>query len=85
MSVFEPVPQILKNVRFKSEDPLETEQVKDAINSAKDQLSTNGRVVVRKSGTEPVIRVMAEAYAKPDAEDAVDKIIQAIEQTDEML
>ncbi|MAI89471.1 phosphoglucosamine mutase [Ponticaulis sp.] len=85
LSVFEPVPQILKNVRFKSEDPLETEQVKDAINSAKDQLSTNGRVVVRKSGTEPVIRVMAEAYAKPDAEDAVDKIIQAIEQTDEML
>lgn len=58
---FEKVPQLLKNVRFKSGKPLENTLVKQAIADGQAQLGTGGRLVVRASGTEPVIRVMGEA------------------------
>lgn len=57
---FEPVPQILQNVRFASGEPLEDERVKTAIEKARTRLGNSGRLVIRPSGTEPVIRVMAE-------------------------
>ncbi|WP_305986892.1 phosphoglucosamine mutase [Roseibium sp. MMSF_3544] len=57
---FEPVPQILKNVRYKSGKPLEVDQVKVAIEEGEARLGTAGRLVIRASGTEPLIRVMAE-------------------------
>ncbi|MEM9224456.1 MAG: phosphoglucosamine mutase [Pseudomonadota bacterium] len=57
---FEPVPQILKNVRFNGGRPLETEPVSDAISAAEARLEGCGRLVVRPSGTEPLIRIMAE-------------------------
>ena len=58
------LPQVLINVRFKAsknEDPLESVPVKKALTEAEDKLATNGRVLLRKSGTEPLIRVMVEA------------------------
>jgi phosphoglucosamine mutase len=59
-NMFEPVPQVLKNVKFKSGQPLDDAQVKSAIANAKAQLGDSGRLVIRPSGTEPLIRVMAE-------------------------
>ncbi|WP_434055488.1 MAG: phosphoglucosamine mutase [Roseibium sp.] len=57
---FEPVPQILKNVRYSSGKPLEQERVRTAIEDGEARLGTSGRLVIRASGTEPLIRVMAE-------------------------
>lgn len=57
---FEPVPQVLRNVRFKSGSPLEQKSVKQAINEAMSMLGKTGRLVIRPSGTEPLIRIMAE-------------------------
>ena len=58
--MFEPVPQVLKNVKFKSGKPLDDAQVKTAIADATSRLGNTGRLVIRPSGTEPLIRVMAE-------------------------
>ena len=58
--MFEPVPQVLKNVKFKSGKPLDNAQVKSAIADATSRLGNTGRLVIRPSGTEPLIRVMAE-------------------------
>jgi phosphoglucosamine mutase len=58
--MFEPVPQVLKNVKFKSGKPLDDSQVKAAIADATLRLGNSGRLVIRPSGTEPLIRVMAE-------------------------
>jgi phosphoglucosamine mutase len=57
---FEPLPQILKNVRYSQGKPLEDERVRKVIEGAKTRLGSAGRIVIRPSGTEPVIRVMAE-------------------------
>jgi phosphoglucosamine mutase len=57
---FEPVPQLLENVRFASGRPLESKQVKEVIADAEQRLNGSGRLVVRASGTEPLIRIMAE-------------------------
>jgi len=57
---FEPAPQVLKNVRFSKGKPLETKLVKEAIAAAEARLTGQRRVVVRASGTEPLIRIMAE-------------------------
>ena len=59
-NMFEPVPQVLKNVKFKSGKPLDDNQVKAAIADATVRLGNSGRLVIRPSGTEPLIRVMAE-------------------------
>ncbi len=59
-NVFTPVPQLLRSVRFGDGEPLERPAVKQAIEDGKARLGTEGRLVIRKSGTEPVIRVMAE-------------------------
>ena len=57
---FEPVPQVLKNFRHKGGAPLESEQVKRVIAEGEGKLNGSGRLVIRASGTEPVIRVMVE-------------------------
>lgn len=59
-NVFTPVPQILENVRFTSQNPLEAERVKLAIAQAESELGERGRLLIRKSGTEPLIRIMVE-------------------------
>lgn len=57
---FEPVPQLLENVRFASGKPLESSAVQKVIADAEQRLNGSGRIVVRASGTEPLIRIMAE-------------------------
>jgi phosphoglucosamine mutase len=71
---FEPVPQRLENVRFAGGKPLEAESVKASIAAAQERLGSAGRVVVRASGTEPLIRIMAEA----DDETLVSEVIKDI-------
>ncbi len=72
--MFDPVPQVLKNVRFAGVSPLETDAVKKAIEAAQQKLGNTGRLVIRKSGTEPLIRVMAEG----DNADLVSKVVDDI-------
>ena len=69
---FEPAPQVLKNIRFAGGKPLESKQVKAAIAEAEARLSGTGRIVVRASGTEPLIRIMAEG----DDEALVGKLVK---------
>jgi phosphoglucosamine mutase len=75
---FEPLPQKLQNVRFKAGAPLETEGVKAAIASAEAQLAGTGRLVIRKSGTEPLIRVMAEGEDPRLVQQVVDEVCEAV-------
>jgi phosphoglucosamine mutase len=76
---FDPVPQILKNVRFdRAARPLEAASVIDVIASAEAELSASGRLVIRPSGTEPVIRVMAEGDDRRQVEAVVDRICDAV-------
>lgn len=77
---FEPLPQLLKNVRFAGGKPLEAQSVKDAIASAEAELAGTGRLVIRPSGTEPVIRVMAEGDDARQVETLVDRICDAVRQ-----
>lgn len=75
---FDPLPQILKNVRFKGGKPLETEAVSKVIQAAKQKLGDEGRLVIRPSGTEPVIRVMAEGDDRAIVESIVDEVCEAV-------
>jgi len=75
---FEPLPQKLQNVRFKAGAPLETEAVKAAIAAAEAQLAGTGRLVIRKSGTEPLIRVMAEGEDPALVAQVVEEICEAV-------
>jgi phosphoglucosamine mutase len=78
LHLFDPLPQLLKNVRFSGGQPLETSPVKAAIADAEARLSGSGRLVIRKSGTEPVIRVMAEGEDPALVEEVVDSICEAV-------
>jgi len=78
LHLFDPVPQLLKNVRFTG-SPLESAMVKDAIAHAEDQLAGRGRLVIRKSGTEPVVRVMAEGDDAAEVEQVVNAICEAVQ------
>ncbi|MBO6866220.1 MAG: phosphoglucosamine mutase [Thalassococcus sp.] len=76
---FEPVPQLLKNVRFETgQTPLEVAAVKASIADAEAQLTGKGRLLIRKSGTEPLIRVMAECEDEGLLEQVVDGIVAEI-------
>jgi phosphoglucosamine mutase len=79
MRMFEPLPQLLKNVRFKGGQPLETGPVKAAIADAEARLSGSGRLVIRTSGTEPLIRVMAEGEDESLVAAVVDQICDAVQ------
>ena len=72
--VFEPMPQLLRNVRFGQGQPLETRRVRQAIAEGEARLGAAGRLVIRKSGTEPVIRVMAQG----EDEDLLAGVVDAI-------
>lgn len=76
---FERVPQLLKNVRFNSQDPLSHNAVSAAIADAEKRLENRGRLVIRKSGTEPVIRVMAEGDDMSEIDRIVNQICAEIE------
>ncbi len=77
---FAPVPQMLKNVRYElGMTPLETPDVKAAIADAEKQLQGSGRLLIRKSGTEPLIRVMAECDNETLLEQVVDAVVASVE------
>src|SRR5713101_7508489 len=75
---FEPLPQILKNVRYRSGKPLDDADVKSAIDAGEKRLSGHGRLLVRSAGTEPVIRVMGEGDDRILVEEVVDHIVSAL-------
>ncbi len=75
---FEAVPQILRNVRYRGGAPMENTLVKRAVEDGKKKLGTNGRLVIRPSGTEPVIRVMAESDDPVTVDMVVNSIVDAI-------
>lgn len=73
------LPQVLINVRFSDEnDPLNSAQVKSAIAQAEKQLGSNGRVLIRKSGTEPLIRVMVEGNNETEVQNLAEAIAIAV-------
>lgn len=76
--MFKPLPQLLKNVRYASGAPLEATSVKSAITNGEERLNGTGRVLIRKSGTEPLIRVMAEGEDLGLVTQVVDDICAAI-------
>jgi len=80
MHLFDPVPQLLKNVRFAGGKPLDDARVKAVIAEAEAQLSGRGRLVIRPSGTEPVIRVMAEGDDAAEVNQVVDAICDAVKE-----
>ncbi|WP_184715572.1 phosphoglucosamine mutase [Caulobacter sp.] len=75
---FEPVPQLLENVRFAGGKPLEAKTVKEAIADGESQLNGAGRIVVRASGTEPLIRIMAEGDDPALVKKVVKSIVSAV-------
>ena len=77
--IFEPVPQLLKNASYKAgSDPLSKPNVVKAIKAAELKLQNNGRLLIRKSGTEPLIRVMAESEDEEKMTKAVDSVVAEI-------
>ncbi|MGH1402926.1 MAG: phosphoglucosamine mutase [Alphaproteobacteria bacterium] len=79
LNMFTPCPQILKNVRYSGENPMDTNVVQDAINDAQARFNGQGRVLVRPSGTEPLIRVMAEGDDSALVEAVVNDLCAVIE------
>lgn len=80
LHLFDPVPQLLKNVRYSGGKPLEAQNVKSVIASAEAELNGTGRLVIRASGTEPLIRVMAEGDDAGQVERLVDAICDAVKE-----
>ena len=77
--IFQPLPQLLRNVRFSGTPPLELEPVKQAVKEGEARLGNTGRLLIRKSGTEPVIRVMAEGEDEALIAEVVGDICDAVE------
>jgi phosphoglucosamine mutase len=75
---FTPLPQVLKNVRYANGKPLEDTRVRKAIEGAQQKLGEKGRIVIRPSGTEPVIRVMAEGDDETLVNAVVGDIVDAV-------
>lgn len=78
LQVFQPLPQRLKNVRFRGESPLLEVAVQTAIRDAEARLAGTGRVLIRESGTEPLVRVMAEGEDSQVIKDVVDGLCELI-------
>ncbi len=79
LNMFSPCPQTLKNVRFSGKSPMESDAVRNAVNSAQERFNGGGRVLVRPSGTEPLIRVMAEGDDKTMVDNVVNDLCDVIE------
>ncbi len=78
LRLFEPVPQLLRSVRFQAAAPLEDAGVRAVIAAAEARLAGRGRLVIRPSGTEPVVRVMAEGDREDEVAELVDSICDAV-------
>ena len=79
LRVFDPAPQKMINIRFNGSNPLESSTVRSAISEAESLLGERGRMVVRKSGTEPLIRVMSEALDEDLMKHALSLVVTAVE------
>jgi phosphoglucosamine mutase len=79
-SRFQPLPQVLKNVRYDNGQPLDDARVRNVIEGAKARLGQTGRIVIRPSGTEPVIRVMAEGDDESLVSSVVGEIVAAVQE-----
>ena len=75
---FDPVPQLLKNVRYSGDSPLENDMVVEAVRDAESRLGNSGRLVIRPSGTEPLIRIMAECDDKALVKSVVEEIADVV-------
>jgi phosphoglucosamine mutase len=78
---FDPLPQVLRNVHYTGGKSLESVKVRNAIKDGEARLDGHGRLVVRSSGTEPVIRVMGEGEDKVLVEEIVERIVNALTET----
>ena len=78
LKVFEAVPQILKNVHYEGPSPMDNPRVIEAIEDARSDMGNMGRILVRASGTEPVIRVMAEGDDPAKVEKLTDELAEFI-------
>jgi len=78
--LFTPLPQLLRNVPYKGASPLKNTSVQEAIERAKKNLGSQGRVFIRESGTEPLIRVMAEGESHEQVESVVASICASLQQ-----
>ena len=76
--VFSPIPQTLRNVTYGQHDPLDFTQVQSAIAEGESRLGQDGRLLIRKSGTEPVVRVMAEGDDETLIDEVVGDIVSAM-------
>ena len=79
--IFDPLPQLLKNVQYKGATPLDKEEVQSAIKGAEEKLNGSGRLLVRASGTEPLIRVMAEGDDDTLVQSVVNDLCDLIEKS----
>ncbi len=77
--LFKPYPQLLKSIKYGKKDPLLDNKVAKVIKAQEKLLGKNGRIVIRKSGTEPLVRIMAEGKNKAQVELVVKEIIKAME------
>ena len=80
LRLFEPVPQRLVNVPYAGDNPLETEAVQAAMEAARKRFGKRGRILVRASGTEPLIRIMAEGDDPDEVWEVSDTLADAIRQ-----
>ena len=78
--LFEPVPQLLRNVPVNGGNPLEAKKVKQAVKDGEARLADSGRLLIRPSGTEPLVRVMAEGDDESLIVEIVDSIVDAIDE-----
>ncbi len=76
--LFDTLPQLLRNVRYSGGAPLEAASVQKALQQGEERLRTNGRLLIRKSGTEPLIRIMAEGEDATLVQQVVDDIAEAL-------
>lgn len=81
--MFTPLPQLLRNVRYEKSagSPLDTKSVTDAVKEAENRLGEDGRLLIRASGTEPLIRVMAEGDDEALVHAVVSDVVSVIEQS----
>tara|TARA_R110001592_G_scaffold20926_20_gene84801 strand:- start:23533 stop:24918 length:1386 start_codon:yes stop_codon:yes gene_type:complete len=79
LRLFEPLPQILKNVKYSGDNPLSNDTVRKEIEGAQQKFNGSGRVLVRESGTEPLIRVMAEGDDFEMVDTIVNDLCEVIE------
>ena len=80
-NLYEPLPQIFENIRFRNGSPLEHARVKSQIDAGEARLNGKGRLIVRKSGTEPVIRIMAEGEDAHELREVVREIAAVVRET----